>query len=654
VTPDPSSPSFSLSRDEFISESPGGGLIRVLPDTLVNKIAAGEVVQRPASVAKELIENALDAGAEHITLILRKAGRERIQVVDDGCGMNAADAMLSLRRHATSKISSVDDLHSIQTLGFRGEALASIAAVSQLTLRTRRQEDELGTVIRVNGGEVSVPEPAASEPGTSISVQNLFFNVPARRNFLKSNATEFKHLLDTFQFLALSHPEIGFSLLHDEQELHRLDAAPQGASFEDALSTRIQQLYSGKRAEQLVPVSETTSYLSVRGFVAKPDFNRKTRGDQFLYINRRFIKDRRLDHAVMQAYGEMLPKGAYPFFALFIHLDPQHVDVNVHPTKAEVKFDDDRGIYGFLLAVTRKALGSADLRPNAAFRAGGLRDGSVDDFPRDSVFSSFAGGDGSRGEIAPEDLSQAWAAIRYPWSPDRGQSHFFETKPDPALPPLSPPDEADPETTLIASRSGSDESASDTLIWQLHEKYILARIRSGLMIVDQHAAHERILYEKALVAMQNGIGMTQQLLFPHNLEFEPGDFELLLELLGDLRALGFDIERFGGRSVIIRGVPTDIRVGDERLILEEVLSQYREYESNLRISGRDNLAKSIACRTAIKTGQRLNYTEMQSLIDQLFQCRMPYACPHGRPTMIRISLNELDRRFGRIGHLERD
>ncbi|HLE57971.1 MAG TPA: DNA mismatch repair endonuclease MutL [Rhodothermia bacterium] len=641
-----------MRLDHTISETGAEGLIRVLPDTLINKIAAGEVVERPASVAKELIENALDAGAENITLILRKAGRDRIQVVDDGCGMTQSDALLSLRRHATSKISSVEDLHSIRTLGFRGEALASIAAVSQVTLRTRRPEDEVGTLIRVDGGEASPPEPVAAEPGTSVSVQNLFFNVPARRNFLKSNATEFKHLLDTFQLLALSHPEIGFCLLHDEQVLHRLDPPPPEASFEEALATRVAQLYPGKKADALVPVAESTSYLSVRGFVSKPDFNRKTRGDQFLYINRRFIRDRRLDHAVMQAYGEMLPKGAYPFFALFIHLDPQHVDVNVHPTKAEVKFDDDRGIYGFLLAVIRKALGSADLRPQAAFRSSGLY-GREDPFPRDSVFSRTEGGDGSRGEIGPEDLSKAWAAVRHPWSPQANQKHFFG--PDKTR-PAEPPEPADTQSgiTLIASRFGSEEAAGDTLIWQLHEKYILARIRSGLMIVDQHAAHERILYEKALVAMENGIGMTQQLLFPHSLEFEPGDFELLLELLADLRALGFDIERFGGRSVIIRGVPTDIRVGDERVILEEILDQYREYQSNLRIQGRDNLAKSLACRTAIKTGQRLTYSEMQSLIDQLFQCKMPYACPHGRPTMIRISLQELDRRFGRIGHLERD
>ncbi|MGA7303852.1 MAG: DNA mismatch repair endonuclease MutL, partial [Rhodothermales bacterium] len=613
-----------MELDDTISTPGAEGLIRVLPDTLINKIAAGEVVQRPASVAKELIENALDAGAEQVTLILRKAGRERIQVVDDGCGMTTADALLSLRRHATSKISSVDDLHSIRTLGFRGEALASIAAVSQVTLRTRRQEDEVGTLIRVDGGETSVPEPVAAEPGTSVSVQNLFYNVPARRNFLKSNATEFKHLLDTFQFLALSHPEIGFTLLHDEQELHRLDPAPPGTSFEDALTGRVAQLYSDKKAEALVPVEESTSYLSIRGFVSKPDFNRKTRGDQFLYINRRFVKDRRLDHAVMQAYGEMLPKGAFPFFALFVHLDPQHVDVNVHPTKAEVKFDDDRGIYGFLLAVVRKALGSADLRPHAAFRTDGSRNDPSQPFPRDSVFSSFGGGDGSRGDIGPEDLGEAWAAVRYPWAKHQAQSNIFG--PD-SVPPADTPEPPDneSETTLIASRLGSEEIAGDTLIWQLHERYILARIRSGLMIVDQHAAHERILYEKALLAMENGLGMTQQLLFPHSLEFEPGDFELLLELFSDLRALGFDVERFGGRSVIIRGVPTDIRVGDERVILEEILAQYRDYQATLRITGRDNLAKSIACRTAIKSGLRLTYTEMQSLIDQLFQCKMPYA-----------------------------
>lgn len=633
------------------------GVIRILPDNLINKIAAGEVVQRPASVVKELIENSIDSGAGRIQLILGRSGRDRIQVVDDGCGMSRDDAPLSLTRHATSKIGAIEDLQSIRTLGFRGEALASIAAVSHLILKTKRIGDTAGTRIRVNGGEMTPPEPVAMEPGTSVSVQNLFFNVPARRKFLKSNATELKHVVEVFQSLAISHPEIGFTLIHDEAELHRLEPTPEDWSFKESLAKRLGALFSKASDETLVSVVETTSYLSITGFVSKPEFNRKSRGEQFLFINQRHIRDRRLEHAVIQAYGEMLPKGAFPFSALFISLDAGHVDVNVHPTKAEVKFDDDRGVYGFILAVVRKGLGSADLRPHSGFRPG----------PGSSQHGGFSGhatsgGDGLNSGFGHEDLGRAWAATRYPWGGDADQTHIFrpasETSPgsdegSEFNSPPQPPDE-DVEPTLIASRSADDETPSESLIWQLHEKYILARIRSGFMIVDQHAAHERILYERALSSMDQGLGMTQQLLFPHTIEFEPGDHELVLELLPDLSALGFDIGRFGSRSVIIRGVPADIQVGDERAILEEILSQYKSYQANLRISGRDNLAKSLACRTAIKTGKRLSQTEMQSLIDQLFNCEMPYACPHGRPTMVRVSLTELDRRFGRIGHLERE
>lgn len=631
------------------------GVIRVLPDNLINKIAAGEVVQRPASVVKELIENSIDSGAGRIQLILGRAGRDRIQVVDDGCGMSETDSTLSLTRHATSKIGAIEDLQSIRTLGFRGEALASIAAVSHLILKTKRIGDAAGTQIRINGGEMTPPEPVAMEAGTSVSVQNLFFNVPARRKFLKSNATELKHVVEVFQSLAISHPEIGFTLIHDDSELHRLEPAPEGSPFEEALASRLEALFSKASNDTLVPVIESTSYLSITGFVSKPEFNRKSRGEQFLFINQRHIRDRRLEHAVIQAYGEMLPKGAYPFSALFISLDAGHVDVNVHPTKAEVKFDDDRGVYGFILAVVRKGLGSADLRPYSGFRPGFGQKGDAPGLPT-------SGGDGMNVGLGQEDLGQAWAATRYPWGGDQTQTHIFRPSSDAGHQPdantvfnrPSEPGDGDSESTLLASRSADDESPSESLIWQLHEKYILARIRSGLMIVDQHAAHERILYERALASMEEGLGMTQQLLFPHTIEFEPGDHELVLELLPDLSTLGFDIGRFGPRSVIIRGVPADIQVGDEREILEEILSQYKSYQATLRITGRDNLAKSLACRTAIKTGKRLSQTEMQSLIDQLFNCEMPYACPHGRPTMVRVTLDELDRRFGRVGHLERE
>ncbi|NNF56637.1 MAG: DNA mismatch repair endonuclease MutL, partial [Rhodothermaceae bacterium] len=337
------------------------GLVRVLDDVLASKIAAGEVVQRPASVAKELIENALDAGATHVELILKKAGSELIQIVDDGCGMGPQDAVACFGRHATSKLRAIDDLERLATLGFRGEALASIGAVAQVELRTRRVQDEAGTRLRVDGGGVSAPEPCATPTGTSLAVRNLFFNVPARRNFLKTPATEFKHLVETFQTQALAHPTVGFTLIHDEMEVYRLPAAPEGAPFEQALARRASDLFGDVDPVRLVPVEETTSYLSVRGLVGRPEAAKRSRGGQFVFVNERPIKNRSLEHAVAAAYGELLPEGRYPFFTLFLTVDPRHVDVNVHPAKTEVKFDDERGVYGFLKAVVKKGLAAADL-----------------------------------------------------------------------------------------------------------------------------------------------------------------------------------------------------------------------------------------------------------------------------------------------------
>jgi DNA mismatch repair protein MutL len=361
-----------------------------------------------------------------------------------------------------------------------------------------------------------------------------------------------------------------------------------------------------------------------------------------------------LDHAVANAYGEILPKGSFPFFALFMSLDPEHVDVNVHPTKAEVKFDDDRGMYGFVLAVVRKALGESDIRPSAGFDSRGRL------YERGSSPAAHARGAGDSSRDAPDgwerDLAGSWPMGRRQGDP--GQRQIFGGRGDQFASVLygeeAVPDRSRQAVTIEASTEKAGDSVGDARIWQLHEKYILARIRSGLMIVDQHAAHERILYERALNAMQDGLGMTQQLLFPQVVEFEAGDFELVRELMPDLRGLGFDVDTMSGRSVIIRGVPADIRVGNERSILDELVQQYKEFRDTLSLTGRDNIAASLACKTAIKTGQKLALDEMQSLIDQLFMCKMPYACPHGRPTMVKISLEELDRRFGRAGHLERN
>lgn len=629
-----------------------------MPETLANKIAAGEVVQRPASAAKELIENAIDAGADEVTVVLKSAGSELIQVIDNGCGMSPGDAVDSFQRHATSKIRSIDDLERIQTLGFRGEALASIAAVAQVEMKTKRVQDDAGFLVRIHGGAVEATEPCATPEGTSIAVRNVFYNVPARRNFLKTPATEFKHLVETFQFLTLANPSVAFTLIHDDNEVYRLNKAPSTDPHE-ALRQRISELLGKEHADHVVPVEETTSYLSATGFVSRPEFNRRSRGEQFLFVNGRYVKNRSLDHAVLHAYEGLLPGGAYPFYALFLWLDARHIDVNVHPTKAEIKFDDERGVYGFVKAVVRKALGTADLipqldvgqaeRPTRTQPDGSSFEASVERARPFAPMRAAGGGETSRVD-APRP------------GPARSFEAAAEDGPRPAWQPpgeltdrLYGPDLAEDAAQNIASGSTKEaeekleRAEGEPLLWQLHNRYVLTQIRSGLMIVDQHAAHERILYERALQSLHSGFGLSQQLLFPHTLDFNPADFELLKELLPDLRSLGFDVDVFSGRSVVVRGVPADIPAGDERRILDDILQQYRNYQSELQVKGRDNLAKSIAHRSAIKSGDKLTAKEMRTLIDQLFLCEMPYASPHGRPTIIKISIEELDKRFGRGG-----
>lgn len=617
-------------------------LVHVLPETLANKIAAGEVVQRPASALKELMENALDAGARHVTVVLRQAGSELVQVVDDGGGMSPEDAVACFGRHATSKIRAAEDLERIRTLGFRGEALASIAAVAQVELRTRRQQDAAGTCVRIEGGRVAEQAPCAAPAGTSVAVRNLFFNVPARRNFLRSPATEFKHLVETFQFLALSNPEVGFTLVHDEAEVYRL--ASSEAPFGEALRRRIVELMGARHEGALVPVAEATSYLSMRGYVGRPEEARRSRGEQFLFVNGRYVKNRALEHAVTSAFEGLLPEGTYPFFTLFLTVDPRHVDVNVHPTKTEVKFDDERGVYGFVRAVVKKALGDADLVP-------ALGDGfsGVAGAPRPA---SLAGSPPSGG-LAPRPAALGVPAEPYE-PPVRvgpvaagsaaGRS-WAEPVPEEeeSLPAAPIPSGAEPLTGEEEDVVAGERSP----VWQLHNRYIVTPVRSGLMLFEQQAAHERILYEAALTALEGGLAASQQLLFPVTLEFAPAEAELLAELAPDLRRLGFDLALLEGRAVQVHGVPADVRVGQERTILEDVLDQYKAFRDGLALEGRENLARSLARRSAIRPGRALSEAEARSLIDQLFACTNPYVCPHGRPTMVRLSLEELEGRFRR-------
>ncbi|HYE95142.1 MAG TPA: DNA mismatch repair endonuclease MutL [Rubricoccaceae bacterium] len=659
-TPPPDIAADSL-REPSVSPTPeaqaaADGLVQVLPDVLANKIAAGEVVQRPSSVAKELLENAIDAGASSVELILKRAGSDLVQVVDDGCGMGPRDAVAAFGRHATSKLRAFEDLEKLATLGFRGEALASIAAVAQVELRTRRQQDGTGFFVRLEGGRLVEQRPVAAPPGTSLAVRNLFYNVPARRNFLKSPATEFKHLVETFQTLALSNPRVGFTLCHDEAEVYGLPAAPD-AEFEEALRRRVGDLF-GERHDTLVPVEETTSYLSVRGFVGRPEHARRSRGEQFFFVNGRWVKSRALDHAVAAAFGGLLLEGTYPFFVLFLHVDPRHVDVNVHPTKTEVKFDDERGVYGFVQAVVKKGLGAADLALPWTAETIAAHVASAD-FPaseggapaerpaQGAIEAAFSRPEGAR--LPPDDLSTT-RRRSFEFAPPvegDGSAPLTTGFPSEAAPPPRPiPSraEAAPDADLEAAVGAPGR---EWPIWPLHDRYVLTPIRSGLLVLDQQAAHERILYERALTAMEGGLAASQQLLFPHTVDLDPAEHALLSELLPDLRTLGFQVEPLSGRSVLIRGVPSDVRLGAERTVLEDLLAQYRANRDSFQLQGRENLARALARRSAIKPGHPLKPAEARSLIDQLFACRMPYVDPAGRPTMIKLTLEEFERRFSR-------
>ncbi len=602
------------------------GIIRRMPEALANKIAAGEVVQRPASVAKELIENALDAGAEEITLILKQSGRALVQVVDDGSGMSRADAMACFKRHATSKIQSIDDLERIQTLGFRGEALASIAAVAQVALKTRRVEDAAGTRVRVDGGTVAAPAPCAVPGGTSVAVRNLFYNVPARRSFLKTDATEFKHLVDTFQQLALAEPRVAFSLVHNDNEVFRLSPA-RAEGFFPALRHRIDGLFGADHARRLVQVEDASSYLSVQGFAGEPELHRRGRDEQSFFVNGRHVESGYLAHAVRAAYEELLPEGAFPFFALFLVLDPRHVDVNVHPTKAEVKFDDQSGVYGFLRSAVRRALRAASLTPQ--FAPAGEEQGA-------SAFTQAGAAPVSFQPVEATATSGAPARPAGDPAPVEGDPTHVRSL-----------YEAPVEEQEAPAARGEGDAHEAAPLWQLQARYVVTVQAEGLLVIDQRAAHRRVLYERALRRLDQGMAETQQLLFPHTADLSATEAELFEELQPHLRKLGFDAERFGGRTVVVRGVPPDLRVGEEGTALEGLLQQYQEHRDTVSLDLRENLARSLAVRSAVRAGQRLRPEEMRALLDDLFACEKPSADPQGRPTIIRLSPDDLDERFGR-------
>ena len=622
--------------------------VQVLPEHLANQIAAGEVIQRPESVVKELLENSLDAGAKNLLVVVKEGGKKLIHIVDDGIGMDEQDAIASFLRHATSKISSLEDLEEIRTYGFRGEALASVAAVAQVTMKARRSEDDAAVVVQIDGGSTPKVSRQGREPGTSISVQNLFFNVPARRKFLKSNNTEFRHIYDAVQRVALSHPEIALKFISDDETILDLKSG--------MLHDRLLDIFGQRQVEGMVWTEERTEYVSVHGYIGKPTFGQKSRVNQYLFLNGRYIVNRNINHAVYTAYEHLLIKGTFPFFLLFIEIDPHRVDVNVHPSKMEAKFEDEQNIYRFVSNLVRRTLAPMGLATNDLIPAMSANQSNDDTGAIGLQFTNRQHNwhkeivDRSTGEIISPvqqgridvDRTNAYPSL----SESEAVEKLFgpiEDRFEKAGTDLQQSSTSD----VILQESGRADRIATPLIWQLHNKYILAPIENGLMIVDQHVAHERILYERALQRFDSNSPASQQVLFPQTIQLTPADHALVLELLPHFGRLGFAIKPFGKNTIVVEGIPTDVRTGSELKIVEDLLSLYKEYQQHGKMDARDNLAKSFSCKAAIKAGDKLSEQEMRSLIAQLFQTKMPYVCPHGRPVVLKISIEELDRRFGR-------
>ncbi|MCS7012491.1 MAG: DNA mismatch repair endonuclease MutL [Chloroherpetonaceae bacterium] len=613
-------------------------LIKKLPDAVANKIAAGEVVQRPASVVKELVENAIDAGADDILVLVKDAGKTLIQVIDNGCGMASDDAVLAFERFATSKISDVEDLENLHTLGFRGEALASIAAVAQVELKTKRREDTVATLVRIEGGMLQDTAAVQGADGTSVSVRNLFFNIPARRKFLKSNATEFKHIYEAVQAQALVHTDIAFALVSDGEDVFRLKSG--------SLPERLDAFFGQDFSKGLIEVSGGNSLLSLKGYISKPAMMKRSKNEQFLFINERVVHSRLISHAVMQAFGELLLERQQPFFCLHLTLPPRHIDVNVHPSKMEVKFEDERNVYNLVYAIVRDAVRQIDYAPTVKLEEKSEAPLLPISMHSSSVEPEFIGlakrlryettdRDSRTSRILYEDYQTFRQATASEPSNQRHRSSS-SLLPDSPQQLVFPSDTAPPE-----------EKTNERFVWQVHNKYILTQIKSGLMIIDQHVAHERILYERALAIMNSGVPHSQQLLFPHRIELKPWEAEILEQIRDDLIRLGFSFRMFGSRTLLVEGIPPDVRPGSEERILQEILEQYQTYTQTLSLGQRERLAASYACRSSIMAGDRLTAHEMQVLIDQLFATSMPYVCPHGRPIIIKLSLEELDKMFGR-------
>ncbi len=612
-------------------------IIQLLPDSVANQIAAGEVVQRPASAVKELLENAIDAGANKVQLILKDAGKALIQVIDNGCGMSVTDARMCFERHATSKVRKAEDLFAIRTMGFRGEAMASIAAISQVEMKSRRHEDEVGTMIEIEGATFLNQEPVACSAGTSICIKNLFFNTPARRNFLRSNPAEMRHIIDEFQRVSMANPHIAFSLHHDGLEIYRLPSS--------GLKQRIVHLFGNNYNERLIPVEEETSIINLKGYIGKPEFAKKTRGEQFFFVNNRFIKDAYLNHAVNKAYEELLPDDNFPLYVLFIDIDPAKIDVNVHPTKTEIKYLEEKSIYAIIHSAVKRSLGRFNISPSI-------------DFDQETGFSNMIS------HKAPEDIVPP--SINFnpdfnPFAEDKSPARQYayqggggdasmrntSTKNWGSLYEIVNHNPVEQATMELEKDTTEEQFVPvQKQLMQVHNKYIISQIKSGLMVIDQQAAHERILYERFIVHLEDRKGASQQSLFPQTVTLSPNDYELAKSLLDDIKSLGFEVREFGKNTLVIEGIPVDLGSNlNETQLFEHLIEGFKNSQQELKLDKRDALARSMARNSAIKSGTSLVQEEMNTLIEQLFACKTPNFSISGKPIIQTIGLTDLDKKF---------
>lgn len=624
-------------------------IIQLLPDSIANQIAAGEVIQRPASAVKELLENAVDAGATEIKLIVQDAGKALIQVIDNGKGMSETDARLSFERHATSKIRKIDDLFHIRTMGFRGEALASIAAVAQVELKSRRAEDELGTFIEIENSAVVKQEPCAAPAGTSISMKNLFFNVPARRNFLKSNAAEMRHIVDEFIRVALAFPDIFFSLTSNNQEVFHLEAG--------SLKQRVVQALGNNLNTQLVAVKDATDYIDINGFIGKPEIARKTRGDQYIFVNDRFIRSNYLNHAITTAFSELIPKENFPLYVLFLDIDPAQVDINVHPTKQEIKFEDEKIIYAFVKAAVKHALAQSSVSPSLDFSL------NADIQQLDAVNKPF-----TRDEQESAATSNLFKTFT-----QRNQAHFIESdKPaelqrwqdfytpskentsSKKIDAFLQQEKHDDDFTFVqydflsSEKLKQEKKIIETApLLQIAQTYIVAATHDGYVLIHQQLAHERILYERLERSVHQHSGVSQQLLIPSELQLSIADSILLEELLTDLKLIGYQIHKISDGNFSITGIPADLLSGNEKKTIELLLEQFKHFNSEVKFSAREKVVRCLARQHAVKAGKILGETEMRQLVEDLFHCQAPNLSPSGNsPTYIEFKENYLDGLFG--------